>query len=176
MYKIIVQVRLQKEQENRVKLELQVAELEEQVDQRASDLSAAVEEKERLKTNLDQERESKQVGGVCLCLHSTVFIVSIMVCCMHMYGYACSTASCLIGLMRHWGGGGVSPRICRIFELHVHTCTLCVHVLLYTYMYAVYTHALAHTHTPVYICVYMYIYTCTYTYTPCFLGIGGPSE
>ena len=62
--KFALQVRLQKEQENRVKLELQVAELEEQVDQRASDLSAAMEEKERLKNSLDQERECKQVGGV----------------------------------------------------------------------------------------------------------------
>ena len=44
-----------------MKLELQVAELEEQVDQRTYDLAAAVEEKEKLKTNLDQERESRQV-------------------------------------------------------------------------------------------------------------------
>ena len=57
-------MRLQKEQENRVKLELQVAELEEQVDQRTSDLSAAIEEKERLKSSLDQEREGKQVSEV----------------------------------------------------------------------------------------------------------------
>ena len=136
MYKIIVQVRLQKEQENRVKLELQVAELEEQVDQRASDLSAAVEEKERLKTNLDQERESKQVGGVCLCLHSTVFIVSIMVCCMHMYGYACSTATCLIGLMRHWGGGFLLGFVefLSFMCIHVH----CVYMYYSTHM--LYTH------------------------------------
>ena len=39
-----------------------MAELEEQVDQRTSDLSSAMEEKERLKNDLDQERESKQVG------------------------------------------------------------------------------------------------------------------
>ena len=64
--KCSIQVRLQKEQENRVKLELQVAELEEQVDQRTSDLSAAMEEKERLKNSLDQEREGKQVSGVAL--------------------------------------------------------------------------------------------------------------
>ena len=72
--KFIVQVRLQKEQENRVKLELQVAELEEQVDQRTSDLSAAVEEKERLRTTLDQERENKQVGGVCTYTCTVVFL------------------------------------------------------------------------------------------------------
>ena len=72
--KFIVQVRLQKEQENRVKLELQVAELEEQVDQRTSDLSAAMEEKERLRTTLDQERENKQVGGVCTCTCTVVFL------------------------------------------------------------------------------------------------------
>ena len=59
----VKQVRLQKEQENRVKLELQVAELEEQVDQRTSDLSAAMEEKERLKSDLDHERGGKQVRG-----------------------------------------------------------------------------------------------------------------
>lgn len=41
-----------------------MAELEEQVDQRTSDLSAAIEEKERLKSSLDQEREGKQVSGV----------------------------------------------------------------------------------------------------------------
>jgi outer membrane murein-binding lipoprotein Lpp len=61
---LCVQVRLQKEQENRIKLELQVAELEEQVDQRTSDLSAATDEKERLKNNLDREREGRQVSGV----------------------------------------------------------------------------------------------------------------
>lgn len=43
-----------------------MAELEEQVDQRTSDLSAAMEEKERLKNSLDQEREGKQVSGVAL--------------------------------------------------------------------------------------------------------------
>lgn len=55
------QVCLQKEQENRVKLELQVAELEEQVDQRTTDLLSARKEKEKLKTSLIQERENKQV-------------------------------------------------------------------------------------------------------------------
>ena len=58
---LTLQVRLQKEQENRVKLELQVAELEEQVDQRSTDLSSARDEREKLKSDLATERETKEV-------------------------------------------------------------------------------------------------------------------
>ena len=60
-----VQVRLQKEQENRVKLELQVAELEEQIDKQATELLSAQEEQEQLKIDLAHERESKQVQLPC---------------------------------------------------------------------------------------------------------------
>ena len=58
---LTLQVRLQKEQENRVKLELQVAELEEQVDQQSTDLSSARDEQEKLKIDLATERERKEV-------------------------------------------------------------------------------------------------------------------
>ena len=52
-----------------------MAELEEQVDQRTSDLSAAMEEKERLKNSLDQEREGKQVSGVvCRCVSVIIWV------------------------------------------------------------------------------------------------------
>ena len=66
---------MQKEQENRVKLELQVAELEEQVDRQTSDLSTAREDQERLKTDLFQEKESKQVH-VYVCVYT--LIIKIM--------------------------------------------------------------------------------------------------
>ena len=59
-----LKVRLQKEQENRVKLELQLTELEDQVERHSVDLSSAMETQEQLKTDLTLERESKQVRGI----------------------------------------------------------------------------------------------------------------
>ena len=59
-----LKVRLQKEQENRVKLELQLTELEDQVERHSVDLSSAMETQEQLKSDLTLERESKQVKGI----------------------------------------------------------------------------------------------------------------
>ena len=77
---VILKVLLKKEQEYRVKLELQVAELEEQVERQTSDLSSAREEHEKLKADLSQERQNKQVL-VHMC-HCVWLCVLYMYCCL----------------------------------------------------------------------------------------------
>lgn len=64
-----MQVCLQKEQENCVRLELRITELEEQVDKQTTDLSAAVAVKEQLEKTLEGERENSQVH-ICTCMRT----------------------------------------------------------------------------------------------------------
>jgi len=54
-----VQVCLQKEQEGRVSMQLQITEMEERLDQVTSDLSVAHEEREQLLAELDKERKAR---------------------------------------------------------------------------------------------------------------------
>ena len=54
---------MQKEQENRVKLELQVTELEEKVDTLNQDLTVAREKEVKLQDDLEGEREAKMVSA-----------------------------------------------------------------------------------------------------------------
>lgn len=59
---LTVQVCLQKEQESRVAMELQVTEMEERLDQVTSELSRAQQERERLAEELEREKSHSKVS------------------------------------------------------------------------------------------------------------------
>ena len=75
---------MQKEQESRVAMELQVTEVEERLDQVTSELSMAQQERERLTELLEQEKSQSKVSkkggkrGWCWTLHYWSLLTLLM--------------------------------------------------------------------------------------------------